>query len=124
MKFPICFFLCLIIFPNYAWAHSNRAVLNVWNAFQGWGGRNTEELERSLASANRALALDVNDAMAHFAAGFVQTMRRHSERAIEAQRTAIALNPKRRSATVRTVSMPGLVVMAEFISQRPAAPHC
>jgi adenylate cyclase len=79
--------------PNYASAHSAKAYLTVWNAFQGWGGRISDELAQSVASARRALNLDSSDAMAHYAAGFVHTLARNPERAIEEQHTAIKLNP-------------------------------
>ena len=79
--------------PNYASAHSAKAVLIVWNAYQGWGGRLSEELTRSLASARRALSLDASDAMAHFAAGFVHLVGRRHDPALEELKTAIRLNP-------------------------------
>ncbi len=79
--------------PNYAPAHSYKAHLKVWNAFQGWGGRISDDLAEALASAQRALDLDASDATAHYTVGFVNTLGRRPDLAIEAQRTAIELNP-------------------------------
>jgi TolB-like protein len=79
--------------PNYASAHSYKAYLKVWNAFQGWGGRISDELSQALDSAQRALELDKGDAMAYYAVGFVNMFGRRSELAIDAQRAAVELNP-------------------------------
>ncbi len=79
--------------PNYAPAHSAKAFLTVWRVFQGWSGRASEDMAQALASARRALALDANDSMAHYALGLVHTLGRHPDLAVDALRTAIELNP-------------------------------
>ena len=79
--------------PNYAPAHSAKAFLTVWRVFQGWSGRASEDMAQALATARRALALDANDSMAHYALGFVHTLGRHPDLAVDALRTAIELNP-------------------------------
>jgi adenylate cyclase len=52
-----------------------------------------ETLEQASRFANKAIALDDKEAMAHFALGRVQTLRREFDEAIEELRTAIDLNP-------------------------------
>ncbi len=52
-----------------------------------------ENLEQALRLANKAVALDDKEAMAHFAVGRVQTMRGEYDAAIPELRTAIDLNP-------------------------------
>ena len=52
-----------------------------------------ETLEQALRCANKAIALDDKEAMAHFALGRIQTARREYEAAIDELRTAIDLNP-------------------------------
>ncbi len=79
--------------PNYARARSAKAFLTVWRAFQGWSVRTSEDVAQALASARRALALDANDSMAHYALGFVHTLGRHPDLALDAMRSAIELNP-------------------------------
>ncbi len=79
--------------PNYARARSAKAFLTVWRAFQGWSVRTSEDVAQALASARRALALDANDSMAHYALGFVHTLGRHPDLALDALRSAIELNP-------------------------------
>jgi TolB-like protein/Flp pilus assembly protein TadD len=79
--------------PNYARARSAKAFLTVWRAFQGWSVRTSEDVAQALASARRALALDANDSMAHHVLGFVHTLGRHPDLALDALRSAIELNP-------------------------------
>jgi adenylate cyclase len=52
-----------------------------------------EALEQALQFANKAIALDDKEAMAHFALGRVQTLRGEYDAAIAELRTAIDLNP-------------------------------
>lgn len=52
-----------------------------------------ENLDQALQSANKAVALDDKEAMAHFALGRIQTLRGQYDAAISALRTAIELNP-------------------------------
>ena len=52
-----------------------------------------EFLDQALQLANKAIALDDKEAMAHFALGRIQTLRGEYEAAIEELRTAIDLNP-------------------------------
>jgi adenylate cyclase len=52
-----------------------------------------ETLQEALQFANKAIALDDKEAMAHFALGRVQSLRGEYDAAIEELRTAIDLNP-------------------------------
>jgi len=52
-----------------------------------------EALEQALQCANKAIALDDKEAMAHFALGRIQSLRGEYDAAIEELRTAIDLNP-------------------------------
>ena len=52
-----------------------------------------ENLDQALRLANKAIALDDKEAMAHFALGRVQTLRGEYDAAIAELRTAIDLNP-------------------------------
>ncbi len=79
--------------PNYAPAHSRMAYVTVWGAYQGWSGRISDGMAKALACAQRALDLDPSDSRAQYVVGFVNTLGRRPELALEAIEKAIALNP-------------------------------
>ncbi|MDP6567168.1 MAG: tetratricopeptide repeat protein [Alphaproteobacteria bacterium] len=79
--------------PDYALAYSLQAFVSTWNAVSGWGQRADRELARAEQLAQRALALDADDAWAHYGVGFIYVMTRRSEAAIAAMRTVTEINP-------------------------------
>jgi len=72
--------------PEFAAAHAHLA-------YAIWGSRTAESLASARASAQRAVSLDPNEPMAHFALGRVHVFSGEPEMAIAEMQTAIAINP-------------------------------
>ncbi len=79
--------------PNFAQAVAALGYTLYLQVVFLYAGSPLEDLEQALRFANKAVALDDKEAMAHFALGRVQTLRGEYNAAIEELRTAIELNP-------------------------------
>ena len=72
--------------PDFAAAHAHLA-------YAIWGSRSAQSLASARASAQRAISLDPNEPMAHFALGRVHVFSGEPEMAIAEMQSAIAINP-------------------------------
>ena len=81
------------ISPNYARAHSILAVGLISNAWLGRAGPHRGFVDRALAEAKTAVALDEQDPWGHMALGFVHGYTRNSDDAISEMQRALDLNP-------------------------------
>ncbi|MGI9571195.1 MAG: tetratricopeptide repeat protein, partial [Desulfobulbia bacterium] len=79
--------------PNYASAHAELAMTYHNDYALPWGSHRKEMLDRSFASARKAVALDNTDPYAHRALGFALMYMGNQERAIAAFDKAVSLNP-------------------------------
>ena len=79
--------------PNFAQAVAALGYTLFLQVANSYADSPLETLEQALRLANKAVALDDKEAMAHFAVGRVQTMRGEYDAAIPELRTAIDLNP-------------------------------
>jgi adenylate cyclase len=68
-------------------------VAHAYLAYVIWGSRSEKSLASARASAQRALSLDPNEPMAHFALGRVHVFSGEPEMAIAEMQSAIAVNP-------------------------------
>jgi adenylate cyclase len=59
----------------------------------GWQKDRAATFEAALECANKALAVDPNDAQAYLVIGYVRTMQRRHDEAVEAGEKAVALSP-------------------------------
>jgi TolB-like protein/class 3 adenylate cyclase/Flp pilus assembly protein TadD len=66
----------ITIVPDYAAAHAYVGFTHLIDYINGWGGAPEQSLETGLQLAERALAMDGDEAMAHFVIGGVQLWRR------------------------------------------------
>jgi TolB-like protein/Flp pilus assembly protein TadD len=78
--------------PAIAQAHSVLALTHVYALIWSWNDAG-EALARAAAAAQRALALDSEDAVAHAVVGLTLAFARRYDEAIESLNRAIALNP-------------------------------
>ena len=79
--------------PNFALAVAALGYALFLQVVNSYTDSPLETLEQASRLANKAVALDDKEAMAHFAVGRVQTMRGEYDAAIPELRTAIDLNP-------------------------------
>ncbi len=79
--------------PNFAQAFAALGYTLYLQVLYSYADSPLEGLEQALRFANKAVALDDKEAMAHHTLGRVQTLRGEYDAAIEELRTAIDLNP-------------------------------
>jgi adenylate cyclase len=79
--------------PEYARAHAYLAQVRVFMAYQGWLADRGQAFEAAAASARRAVELDSNDPMAHYAKGLVTSLGRQHGAALPSLKKAVELNP-------------------------------
>ena len=83
----------IAIDPGYAAAHAIIAFTHMNDHVNGWGGDLDRLLHTSLEIAQRAVGMDGEDSLAHFAMSLAYSWSRDLDRAIEEARRCIALNP-------------------------------
>ncbi len=79
--------------PNFAQAFAASGYTLYLQVVFSYADSPLENLDQALRLANKAIAVDDKEAMAHFALGRVQTLRGEYDAAIAELRTAIDLNP-------------------------------
>jgi len=79
--------------PNFAQPFAALGFTLFLGVIHSYADSPIESIEQALRLANKAVALDNKEAMAHFALGRVQILRREYDAAIKELRTAIELNP-------------------------------
>ncbi len=79
--------------PNYARAHSILAVGLLSNAWFGREGPHRDFVDRAIAGAKTAVALDEQDPWGHVALGFVHGYTRNCDDAIAEMQRALGINP-------------------------------
>ncbi|MBL8839614.1 MAG: tetratricopeptide repeat protein, partial [Alphaproteobacteria bacterium] len=79
--------------PDYAFAHSLRALVLAMRVHMGWEVDTAPALAKANESAARAAALDPEDAWSHLAAGYCRLLARETADAIAEMEAAIRLNP-------------------------------
>jgi len=83
----------IAIVPDYAPAHAHIAVTHVIDYINGWGESPDRSLQLGLEIARRALAIDDEEAVAHFVVAAVQLWRRDFDQAYVAIARCVALMP-------------------------------
>lgn len=83
----------IAILPDYAAAHAYVGFTHIIDYINGWGGSPEQSLEAGLELAQRALALDGDEAVAHFVIGGVWLWRRDFAGARQALERCLALVP-------------------------------
>jgi class 3 adenylate cyclase/TolB-like protein/Flp pilus assembly protein TadD len=68
------------------------------DVLNGWNGAGSADVERAEAAARKAIGLDPNTAMAHFALGWVSRLRGNHSDALDAFNQAIKIDPNFASA--------------------------
>jgi TolB-like protein/DNA-binding winged helix-turn-helix (wHTH) protein len=80
--------------PDYAQAYAALALTYLDDSRRNWGARPQESIDQALKLAKRAIAVDQTVPQAHFVLGYVNLYANaQHDRAIEAAKTAIALDP-------------------------------
>ena len=79
--------------PDYAFAHSLRALVLAMRVHMGWEPDTAPALAKANESADRAASLDPEDAWSHLAVGYCRLLARETADAIAEMEAAIRLNP-------------------------------
>ncbi|WP_434868088.1 adenylate/guanylate cyclase domain-containing protein [Bradyrhizobium sp. HKCCYLRH3095] len=79
--------------PDNARLHGLLAHTLVGDVLNSWNGAGPAEVDRAEAAARRAIALDANTTLAHFALGYVYRLRGDHKASLESYNKAISIDP-------------------------------
>ena len=79
--------------PTYAAAYAELAAVHGWDYVNGWSDSPQESYDQCLELANKAVALDDAEPIAHFVLGWVHMWTGNHEASEREQKKAISLNP-------------------------------
>jgi len=88
-----CFHHAVEIDPSFAQAYAGLAEAEFMNLMGGFVDKPIDSLEQGFEAANKAVALDGKDSVAHATLGVLHLARREHALAIEALQTALIANP-------------------------------
>jgi adenylate cyclase len=79
--------------PNYVWAYVNLGLTHMWDARAGWSESPAKSLQVAYELAQKSLAMDQSNDIAHSVLASIYAIKRQYDKALPEAERAVALNP-------------------------------